>query len=108
MLGAILNQPLPTDGIPEPVPQAFHNGKRAFGAQAVDLSSMVKILKTMRAPVSEVSICIGGLHECDPKNRQQLLESWRYTVRAWPATGGFPMGDFRFGTSPRGLLPRRS
>jgi len=92
MLGAILNQPLPTDVIPGPVPLGFHNGKRGFGARAVELSSVVKILKTTIASVSEVSIWIGGWDECHPQNRQELLDSLRDSVLASPAPRVFPHG----------------
>ena len=92
MLGAILNQLLERDGIPELVRQAFRKGKRGFGGRAVQLSDMVKLLKATVASVPEVFICIDGLDECLPKHRQGLLESLRDIVQASPATRVFISG----------------
>ena len=92
MLGAILNQLLARDGISEPMRRAFRKGKRGFGGRAVELSGMVKILKTTIASVPEVFICIDGLDECLPKNRQELLESLRDIVLASPTTRVFLSG----------------
>ena len=92
MLGAILNQLLERDGIPEPVRQAFRKGKRGFGGRAVQHSDMVKILKATITSVPEVFICIDGLDECLPKNRQELLESLQDIVQASPATRVFISG----------------
>ena len=68
ILGAILNQLLERDGIPEPVRQAFREGKRGFGGRAVQLSEVVKILMATISLLREVFICIDGLDECLPKN----------------------------------------
>ena len=92
MLGAILNQLLERDGIPEPVRQAFRNGKRGFGGRALQLSDLVKILKTTVASLPEVFICIDGLDECLPKNRRELLESLQDIVKALPTTRVFLSG----------------
>ena len=92
MLGAILNQLLERDGIPKLVRQAFRKGKRGFGGRALDLSGMVKILKTTIASVPEVFICIDGLDECLPRNRQELLESLRDIVLVSPVTRVFLSG----------------
>ena len=92
MLGAILNQFLERDGFPEPVRQAFRKGKRRFGGRAVQLSDMVKIVKTTITSLPEVFICIDGLDECLPKNRQGLLESLQDIVQASPATKVFISG----------------
>ena len=92
MLGAILNQLLERDGIPEPVREAFRKGKRGFGGRAVQLSNIVRMLKTTVTSLPEVFICIDGLDECPPKNRQGLLESLRDIVRASPATRVFLSG----------------
>ena len=92
MLGAILNQLLERDRIPEPVRQAFRKGKRGFGGRAVQLSSMVEMLKATITLVPEVFICIDGLDECFPKNRQELLESLQDIVLASPATKVFISG----------------
>ena len=86
MLGAVLNQLLERDGISEPVRQAFRKEKRALGGRAVQLADLVKILKTTIAPLSEVFICIDGLDECLPKNRQELLESLQDIVGASSTT----------------------
>ena len=92
MLGAILNQLLERDGIPEAVRQVFRKGKRGFGGRAVQLSDMVKILKATITSVPEVFICIDGLDECLPKNRQGFLESLRDIVQASPVTRVFISG----------------
>ena len=92
MLGAILNQLLERDKIPQPVRQAFRKGKRGFGGRAVQLPGMVKMLKATITSVPEVFICIDGLDECLPKNRQDLLESLRDIVLASPATRVFISG----------------
>ena len=92
MLGAILNQLLERDGIPEVVRQAFRMGKKGFGGRAAQLPDMVKMLKATITSVSEVFICIDGLDECLPKNRQGLLESLREIVQASPATKVFISG----------------
>ena len=92
MLGAILNQLLERDGIPEVVRQAFRMGKKGFGGRAAQLSDMVKMLKATITSVSEVFICIDGLDECLPKNRQGLLESLREIVQTSPATKVFISG----------------
>ena len=92
MLGAILNQLLERDGIPELVRQAFRKGKRGFGGRAVELSGMVKMLKATITSVPEVFICIDGLDECLPKNRLELLESLRDIVQASPTTRVFLSG----------------
>ena len=75
ILGAILKQLLERDGIPEPLRQVFHKEKRGFGGRAVQLSDLVKILKTTIALLPEVFICIDALDECLPKNRRELLGS---------------------------------
>ena len=92
MLGAILKQLLEREGIPEPVRQAFREGKRGFGGRAVRLSDLVKILNTTIASLSEVFICIDGLDECLPNNRRELLESLQEIVRASPTTRVFLTG----------------
>ena len=92
MLGAILNQLLERDRIPEPVRQAFRKGKKGFGGRAVQLSDMVKMLKATITSVPEMFICIDGLDECLPKNRQGLLESLWEIVQASPATKVFISG----------------
>lgn len=92
MLGAILNQLLERDGIPERVRQAFRKGKRGFGGRAVRLSDLVKILKTTIASLPQVFICLDGLDECLPKNRRELLESMHNIVRASPTTRVFLSG----------------
>ena len=92
MLGAILRQLLEKDGISELVRKAFREGKRGFGGRAVRLSDLVKILKTTLASLQEVFICIDGLDECLPKNRQDLFESLQEVVRASPTTRLFLTG----------------
>jgi len=67
MLGAILKQLLERDGIPEPLRLSFRAEKRGFGGRALQLSDLVKILKTTIASLPEVFICIDGLDECLPK-----------------------------------------
>ena len=92
MLGAILNQLLERDGIPEPVRQAFRKGKRGFGGRALQLSDMVKMLEATVASLPGVFICIDGLDECLPKNRRELLESLQDIVKTWPTTRLFLSG----------------
>ena len=92
VLGAILNQLLERDGIPEPVRQAFREGKRGFGGRAVQLSDMVKILIKTISSLREVFICIDGLDECLPKNRQGLLESLQDILQVSPTTRVFISG----------------
>ena len=92
MLGAILNQLLERDGIPEPLRRVFRKGKRGFGGRALQLSDLVGILGTTIASLPEVFICIDGLDECLPKNRRELLESLRDIVRASPTTRVFLSG----------------
>ena len=92
ILGAILNQLLERDGIPETVRQAFHKGKRGFGGRALQLSDLVGMLEATIASLPEVFICIDGLDECLPKNRRELLESLQDIVRASPTTRVFLSG----------------
>ena len=92
MLGAILKQLFERDGIPEVVREVFQEGKRGFGGRALQLSDMVKILKTTIASLPGVFICIDGLDECLPKNRRELLESLQDIVRASPTTRVFLSG----------------
>ena len=92
MLGAILNQLLERDGVPEAVRQAFRKGKRGFGGRAVQLSDIVKILKTTLTSLREVFICIDGLDECLPRNRRELLESLQDIAWASPTTRVFLTG----------------
>ena len=92
MLGAILKQLLERDGIPEPVRQAFREGKRGFGGRAARLSDLVRILHTTIASLPEVFICIDGLDECLPKNRHELLESLQEIVNASSTTRVFLSG----------------
>ena len=92
MLGAILRQLLARDGIPGPVRQAFRKERRELGGRAVQLLGLVKMLKTTIALLPEVFICIDGLDECLPKNRQELLESLQEIVQASPATRVFLSG----------------
>ena len=92
MLGAILNQLLERDGIPEAVRRAFRKGKRGFGGRAVQLSDIVKILKTTITSMREVFICIDGLDECLPRNRRELLESLQDIAWASPTTRVFLTG----------------
>ena len=46
----------------------------------MQLSDLVKMLKMTITSLPEVFICIGGLDECLPKNRQELLESLKDIV----------------------------
>ena len=92
MLGAILKQLLERDGIPESLRQAFHMEKRGFGGRALQLLGLVKILKTTIASLPEVFICVDGLDECLPKNRQELLDSLQKLVQASPTTRVFLSG----------------
>ena len=92
MLGAILKQLLERDGIPEPLRQVFHKGKRGFGGRAVQILDLVEMLKTMIAQLPEVFICIDGLDECLPKNRRELLESLQNIVQAAPTMRMFLSG----------------
>jgi len=92
MLGAILKQLLERDGIPDPIRQAFHQGKRVLGGRAVRLSDLVEMLETTISSLREVFICIDGLDECHPTNRRELLESLREIVRASPAVRVFVTG----------------
>ena len=92
MLGAILNQLLERDGIPEPVRRVFLKGKRGLGGRALQLADSVKILKTTIASLPEVCICIDGLDECLPKIRRELLESLQGIVQASPTTRVFLSG----------------
>ena len=92
MLGAILKQLLERDGIPEPLRQCFRKGKGGVGGRAPRLSDLVKMLKTTVTSLPEVFICIDGLDECLPKNRQELLESLQNIVRASPTTRVFLSG----------------
>ena len=89
MLGAILNQILERDGIPEPVRRAFRKGKRGCGGRSLKISDLVKILKTTIASLPEVLIYIDRLDGCLPKNRRELLESLQDIVRASPTTRVF-------------------
>ena len=82
MLGAVLNQLLARDGIPGLVRQAFQKGKRGLGGRAVQLSDMVKMLKRTITLLPKVFICIDGLDECLPRNRQELLEALQDIVWA--------------------------
>jgi len=92
MLGAILKQLSKRDGIPEAVRQAFHDGKGGFDRRAMQPLNLVEILKTTIASLPGVFICIDGLDECLPKNRQELLESLQDIVRALPTTRVFLTG----------------
>ena len=92
MLGAILKQLLEEGGIPELVRQAFRKGKRGFGGRALRLSDVMEILKATIASLPEVFICIDGLDECLPKNRQELLQSLQEIVRASRSTRVFLTG----------------
>ena len=92
MLGATLKQLLEKDGIPGPVRQAFREEKMGFGGRAVQLSDLVKMLKTTISSLPEVFICFDALDECLPRNRQELLESLQEIVRASPATRVFLTG----------------
>jgi len=92
MLGAILKQLLERDGIPGHLRQIFRKEKRGFGGRAIQLSDLVKILKTTIASLPEVSICIDALDECLPDNLSKLLESLRDTVRACPTMRVFLSG----------------
>ena len=84
MLGAILNQLLERDGIPEQIRLAFRKEKGGFGGRAVRLSDLVEILKTRRmiASLPEVYICIDHLGECLPNNRRELLDSQQVIVQS--------------------------
>ena len=92
ILGAILNQLLERDEIPESLRQVFRREKSRFGGRAVQLLDLVKILKTTIASLPEVFICIDALDECLPKNRRELLESLQDIVRASPTTRVFLTG----------------
>ena len=92
MLGAILKQLLEGDGIPGPIRQAFHEGKRMLGGRAVRLSDLVKMLKTTIISLPEVFICIDAIDECLPTNRRELLESLQEIIRASPAMRVFVTG----------------
>ena len=92
MLGAILRQLLERDGIPESLREIFRAGKRGFGGRAIQLSDLVKILKTTIASLPGVFICIDGLDECLQKNRRELLESVRDIMRSSPTTRVFLSG----------------
>ena len=92
MLGAILNQLLARDGILGLVRQAFQKGKRELGGRAVQLSDMVKMLKRTIALLPRVFICIDGLDECLPRDRQELLESLQDIVWASPTSRVFLSG----------------
>ena len=82
MLGAILNQLLERDGVPEPLREAFRKEKRGFGGWAVKLPDLVKILKTTIASLPEVFFYIDGLDESLPRNRRELLGSLKEIVGA--------------------------
>ena len=92
MLGAILNQLLERDGIPDSLRQVFHTEKRGIGGRALQLSDLVKILKRTIALLPKVFICIDGLDECLPRNRQDLLESLKDIVQASPTIRVFLSG----------------
>ena len=92
MLGAILNQLLERDGIPEHVRLAFRKEKGGFGGRAVRLSDLVEILKRTIASLPEVFICIDGLDECLPNNRRVLLESLQVIVQSSPTARVFVSG----------------
>ena len=92
ILGAILKQLLERDGIPEPLRLVFCKEKRGFGGRAVQLSDLVKILKTTIASLPEVFICIDALDECLPKNRRELLGSLQDIVQASLTTRVFLSG----------------
>ena len=92
ILGAILGQLLERGGIPESLRQVFRREKSRLSGQAVQLSDLVKILKTTIASLSEVFICIDGLDECLPENRRDLLESLQDIVGASPTMRVFLTG----------------
>ena len=92
MLGATLKQLLEKDGIPGSVRQAFREEKMGFGGRAVQLSDLVKMLKTTISSLPEVFICFDALDECLPRNRQELFESLQEIIRASPATRVFLTG----------------
>ena len=92
MLGAILTQLLERDGIPENVRQAFRQEKGGFGGRAVQLSDLVKLLKTTISSLPEVFVCIDALDECLPNKRRELLESLQDIVRASPTMRVFLSG----------------
>ena len=92
MLGAILNQLLERDGIPDSLREDFHIEKRRFGGRALQILDLVKILKTTIASLPEVFICIDGLDECLPGNRRDLLESLQDIVQTSSTTRVFLSG----------------
>ena len=92
ILGAILNQLLEKDGIPNFLRQNFHMEKGKFGGRTLQLSDLVKILKTTIASLPQVFICIDGLDECLPDNRRDLLKSLQDIVQTSPTTRVFLSG----------------
>jgi len=61
-------------------------GKGGFGGRTGQLPDWMKIVKTTIASLSEGFIRIGGLDECYPKNRSELLEPLREIVMSSPTT----------------------
>jgi len=86
MLGAILKLLLERGGPPDPIRQAFREGKRTLGGWSARHPDLVKLLKTTIKSLPEVFICIDALDECLPSSRRELLESLREIVLDAPAT----------------------
>ena len=105
ILGAILNQLLERDGIPDSLRQAFHIDKRRFGGRALQILGLVKILKETIASLPEVFICIDGLDECLPENRRDLLESLQDIVQASPTIRVFLSGRPHVKDEIKGYFP---
>ena len=92
MLGAILKQLFERDEISGSVRQVFREGKKRFGGRAVRLLDLLELLKAVIALLPEVFICIDGLDECLPNNRQELLESLQDIAQTLPTTRVFLSG----------------
>ena len=90
ILGAILTQLFASDGIREPVQQAF--GRAKLGGRAAKLSDLMEMLKATIALLQRVFICIDALDECLPGIRLKLLQSLQEIARASPTTRVFLTG----------------
>jgi len=84
ILGAILKQLVGKGTIPEDIRKAFDDAKEHFGGVGLEVSELLRMLKTAIAQRERVIICIDGLDESLGVHRTGLLRALQAIVRGAP------------------------